>query len=94
MSDEFKWITTNRSGRCTSCDREIVSGERVLWSLRNKANIWCLQCGSVNSTDTEGKGKQSTGASVVNNASEGICARVRWEIVTGDDGIIVLRRLP
>ena len=101
MDNESEWrfIKTNRKGECTLCNTQLQKDELVLYSWKQK-RVWCIHCaesmghqvakGSENNREREG---QSTGASVREDASEGISARARWEIVTGDDGIIVLRRL-
>jgi len=49
--EEFKWITVSKAGRCQACGQEIVLGQRALWSLTNKQNIWCKSCGEINSVD-------------------------------------------
>ena len=46
MPDEYKWLTTNRTGHCVLCNAETHQGERILWSLIDKKKIWCQACGS------------------------------------------------
>ena len=42
--DEYKWLTTNRAGRCVLCSAETHQGDRILWSLVDKKKIWCKAC--------------------------------------------------
>ena len=42
---EFKWIRTDRNGRCTGCRNQVQDGDLVLWSLLEKRHIWCQDCG-------------------------------------------------
>jgi len=42
---QFKWILTDRKGRCSGCRSQTEPGDRVLWSLIDKTHIWCEDCG-------------------------------------------------
>ena len=96
---DYKWINTDRKGVCAQCETQLQAGERVLWSLVDKSKVWCRRCGGTILLDDITPPKQNDvrereGQSSTERAAAAASVVVRWEIVTGNDGTLTVRRLP
>ena len=86
MTNGSEWVTAKYAGVCTLCKTDISPGDRIYWSSVEK-KAWCKSC-----TDKSGIREQEPQEK--NKERGSLSSLIRWEIITGDDGIIVLRRLP
>jgi len=74
MSDEYKWLTTNRNGHCVLCNNETHRGDRILWSLIDKSKIWCKTCAAkVGQTDPGSKNEEPSTSSSSNELARVRC---------------------
>ena len=66
---DFVWITASKGGRCVMCQGDVKVGDRALWSLVNKQQIWCQGCASkMGFTDNKGKGSTADGTTTTESS--------------------------
>ena len=110
MTDEFSYIKSRYPGKCAACGNPWNRDDLIVACNRQYfCRVDCCIDVYPNATKKEQPNTRTSNDGVVTSQSltttndtkgvvGGECRSVsvtaRWEIVTGDDGIIVLRRLP
>ena len=66
---DFVWITASKGGRCVMCQGDVKVGDRALWSLVNKQQIWCQGCATkMGFTDNKGRGSTADGTTTTESS--------------------------
>lgn len=66
---DFIWITASKGGKCVMCQCDVKVGDRALWSLVNKQQIWCQGC-ATKMGFADNKGRASAEASPTTEATQ------------------------
>ena len=96
----YRIIRSKYAGKCQVCENAWKEGDMIYQCVgRYYDRVACVQHNEPDAyLETSKENKELSPASVTtSNASRTervVGETTRWEIVTGDDGIIVLRRLP